>query len=148
MKSSLRQRLLTLFYWVLALEFIVGAVTKYWPGTGPFGQDYAVKFVDWGYPAWFRFVVGTGEFVAAVLLLIASRRSRFLAGGLLVVILVGAVITHVVNRNSIGESIMAPTHLVLSAVIVWINRPKPLSDLWTRWPHEFLALQKGFRTQP
>ncbi|MFC7585395.1 hypothetical protein ACFQYP_17915 [Nonomuraea antimicrobica] len=55
------RRLLTAFYWFVAFTFFVGFVTKYWPGPTFFGPAYSVKFVEWGYPSWFRFVVGTIE---------------------------------------------------------------------------------------
>jgi hypothetical protein len=52
------KRLMTGLYWFLALEFALGAVTKYWPGDTIFSSAYSAKFVDWGYPSWMRFVVG------------------------------------------------------------------------------------------
>ncbi|MGW1927429.1 DoxX family protein [Streptomyces massasporeus] len=69
------KRLMTGLYWFLALEFALGAVTKFWPGDTMFSSAYATKFVDWGYPPWMRFVVGALEGIAAVLLVI-SRPSR------------------------------------------------------------------------
>jgi uncharacterized membrane protein YphA (DoxX/SURF4 family) len=67
-----------------------------WQLTGP---PYSVKFVDWGRPFWLRFVVGAGELVAAVLLVIPQRRFRFMGAATLVVILTGAVITHIAIRT-------------------------------------------------
>jgi uncharacterized membrane protein YphA (DoxX/SURF4 family) len=53
--------------------------------------SYYVKFVQWGYPAWFSPVVGGVEIVAAVLLLLPRR--RFLGAGILVLLMTGAVTT-------------------------------------------------------
>jgi hypothetical protein len=78
------------------------------------------RFVDWGYPSWFRLVVGAGELVGGALL---SPRRRFLGAGLLVVILVGATLTHVVNGDPLSESVSAPLHLVLAATVAWATRP-------------------------
>ncbi|GLZ80363.1 hypothetical protein Afil01_51700 [Actinorhabdospora filicis] len=123
------RRLVTVFYWIIALEFLVGAVTKYWPGTGPLGSDYAAKFTGWGYPAWVRFLVGSIELVCAVLLVIPNRRARFLGAGSLVLLLVGAVTTHIVNHDPVSESTAAPLHLVITAVFALVNWPAHWTDL-------------------
>jgi uncharacterized membrane protein YphA (DoxX/SURF4 family) len=69
-----QRRLLIGLCWFLAVEFTVGAATKFYPGETFFGPPYSVKFVDWGYPSWFRFVVGAGELLAAALLVIPLTR--------------------------------------------------------------------------
>ena len=122
-------RLLTGFYWFLALEFAAGAVTKFWPGPTFFGPAYSVKFADWGYPSWFRFVVGGIELVCALFLLIPGRRFRFIAAGTLVLVLTGAVTTHIVNHDVLYESIMAPTYLVIMAAIALSTWPADWRDL-------------------
>ena len=110
-----RGRLLTGLSWVLAVEFVVGGLIKL---TAP---SMGERFVDWGYPSWFRLVVGAGELVGGALLL--SPRRRFLGAALLVVILVGATLTHVVNGDPLSESVSAPLHLVLAAMVAWASRP-------------------------
>jgi uncharacterized membrane protein YphA (DoxX/SURF4 family) len=127
-----RPRLLTGLYWFLALEFAVGAATKFYPGATFFGPPYSVKFVDWGYPSWFRFIVGAGELLAAVLLVIPERRFRFMGAATLVVILVGAVITHIANQDPLAESISAPVHLAITAALAWTSRPANWRELWTQ----------------
>lgn len=82
-----------------------------------------------GHPSWFRFLVGTGELVGAALLLFP--RWRFHGAGLLLVILIGAVVTHGVSHAPIEESISAPTHLVLAAVIAWVCWPAGRNELLT-----------------
>jgi uncharacterized membrane protein YphA (DoxX/SURF4 family) len=121
-------------WWLLATSFALGAVAKFLPGDSFFGDPYAVKFVEWGYPAWFRFVVGTGELVAAVLLVIPSRRTRFLGCALLVVILVGAVVTHLLNTDPVGESIMAPIMLAITGTLAWrLRSARPALSRPDRW---------------
>jgi uncharacterized membrane protein YphA (DoxX/SURF4 family) len=126
-----QRRLLTGLCWFLALEFAVGAATKFYPGETFFGPPYSVKFVDWGYPSWFRFVVGAGELLAAVLLVIPRRRFRFMGAATLVVILVGATITHIANQDPLAERISAPVHLAITAALAWASRPADWSELWT-----------------
>jgi uncharacterized membrane protein YphA (DoxX/SURF4 family) len=110
-----RSRLLTGLSWVLAVEFVVGGLIKL---TAP---SIGERFVDWGYPSWFRLVVGAGELVGGALLL--SPRRRFLGAALLAVILVGATLTHVVNGDPLSESVSAPLHLVLAATVAWATHP-------------------------
>ncbi|MFA1537853.1 DoxX family protein [Actinomadura monticuli] len=123
------KRLMTVLYWFLALEFALGAVTKYWPGDTIFGPAYSVKFVDWGYPSWMRLVVGALEGIAAVLLVIPDKRTRFLAATTLVLVLTGAVTTHIVNHDPAAESWAAPTHLVIMGVLALANWPADWRDL-------------------
>lgn len=117
------KRLKTGLYWFMALQFALGAVTKYWPGDTVFSTAYSVKFVDWGYPSWMRFVVGALEGVAAVLLVIPHRRTRFLGATTLMFVLTGAVTTHIVNHDPAVESWAAPTHLLIMGVLALANWP-------------------------
>jgi putative oxidoreductase len=54
--------------------------------------DAVAEFVTWGYPDWFRIVVGVIEVVAVVLLLVP--RSRLIGAAVAVVTMLGAVATH------------------------------------------------------
>lgn len=123
------KRLTTGLYWFLAFEFALGAVAKYWPGDTIFSSAYAAKFVDWGYPSWMRFVVGAVEGVAAVLLVVPNRRTRFLGATTLVFVLTGAVTTHIVNQDPAMESWAAPTHLVIMGILALANWPADWRDL-------------------
>jgi len=123
------KRLMTVLYWFLALEFALGAVTKYWPGDTIVSSAYSVKFVDWGYPSWMRFVVGALEGIAAVLLVIPDKRTRFLAAAMLVLVLTGAVTTHIVNHDPAVESWAAPTHLVIMGILALANWPADWRDV-------------------
>lgn len=126
MSETWKTRLLTGLCWVLAVEFVVGGVVKF------VASSYGDRFVDWGYPSWFRFVVGAGEVVGAVLL--TRPRWRFAGAAVLVVILTGAVATHVLNQDPLAESVSAPFHLVLVAVVAWATRPAGWGELRTALP--------------
>jgi uncharacterized membrane protein YphA (DoxX/SURF4 family) len=114
------RRAVTGLCWLLALSFVAGGVAKFAPGETFAGAPYSEQFADWGYPSWFRFVVGAGEIVGAVLLLFPRR--RFLGAALLGVILVGAVLTHVVNQDPVSEAVMAPTCLALVGIVACSSR--------------------------
>ncbi len=110
-----RRRLPTGLSWFIALELFLFAPFKFYP-RGILGYpSYPEKFVHWGYPAWFSFVVGGGELLAAVMLVIPRR--RFLGAVLLMFILTGAVATHIINHDSLADSVSAPVHLVLACVV-------------------------------
>ena len=124
-----RRRLLTALCWFMAAEFVVGGIAKFLPGETWFGPAAADRFVDWGYPAWFRFVVGAGEIVAGVLLV---TRRRVLGAALLVVILTGATLTVFLNHDPLRDSTMAPLHLALALLVVWATRDTARSALARR----------------
>ncbi|TCO48843.1 DoxX family protein [Actinocrispum wychmicini] len=136
-------RVRTVLYWFLAFEFTVGAITKFWSGPTFFGTAYSVKFADWGYPSWFRFVVGTIELGCAVLVAIPSRRSRFIAAATLVLVLTGAVTTHIVNHNALYESVSAPLHLLIMIVVALANWPADWRDLL----RPGIVIQRSRRTE-
>ena len=106
---------LTGLCWLLALSFVAGAVARFAPGETFAGAPYSEQFADWGYPSWFRFVVGSGEIMGAALLLVPRR--RFPGAALLGVILVGAILTHVVNQDPLSEAVMAPICLALVGIV-------------------------------
>jgi uncharacterized membrane protein YphA (DoxX/SURF4 family) len=118
----LQPRLVAALSWLLALSFVVGGVTKFLPGESFFGPPYAEKFVEWGYPSWFRFVVGSGELLGAVLLMIP--RHRFQGAVLLAVILIGAVVTHIANQDPWSQSAAAPVVLTLTGIVAGATRPR------------------------
>jgi uncharacterized membrane protein YphA (DoxX/SURF4 family) len=128
-------------YGLLAVEFAVGAIAKFLPGETFFGPPYAVKFVEWGYPSWMRFVVGALELASAILLLIPSRRTRFLGASTLVFVLTGAVTTHIVNHDRWSESVAAPTLLVVTGVLALANWPAD-------WRHLLPAPARPFAPRP
>jgi uncharacterized membrane protein YphA (DoxX/SURF4 family) len=128
-----QRRLIAVMSWLLALSFVVGAVTKFLPGESFFGPPYSEKFIDWGYPSWFRFVVGSGEFLGAVLLIVPRR--RFLGAALLVVILIGAVVTHIANQDPFAESAAAPVVLALTGIAAWAIRPRDWRALFAPQMH-------------
>jgi uncharacterized membrane protein YphA (DoxX/SURF4 family) len=110
-----QRRLVTGLSWYLAFALLLFAPLKFYPG-GLFGYpSYAEKFVAWGYPAWAALVVGGVELFCAALLFLPRR--RFLGAAVLVLLLTGAVTTHIVNHDTLADSISAPVHLVLAAII-------------------------------
>jgi uncharacterized membrane protein YphA (DoxX/SURF4 family) len=73
---------------VLAIFFILAGLPKVLGQTG-----WVARFGAWGYPEWFPTVVGLGEIVGAILLMIPSCAA--IGALVLSTIMVGAVGTHV-----------------------------------------------------
>jgi putative oxidoreductase len=67
-------------------------------------------FARWGYPDWFRMVVGIAELLAFVLLLVP--RSAGFGASIFAVVMLGAIFTHATH----GESARLPFNVLLLAL--------------------------------
>lgn len=105
----------------LAFELFLFAPLKFCAGGILGWPSYREKFGAWGYAGWFLYVVGTWELIAAVLLLMPRR--RFLGAVRLVLVLTGAIATHLIDHDTISHSIAAPIHLVLATIITLSRWP-------------------------
>ena len=77
-------------------------------------------FHRWGYPDWFRLVVGVAELISMALLLVPRLASY--GASLFAVVMLGAIFTHYTNN----ETSRLPFNLLLltlSLVIVFARRP-------------------------
>lgn len=81
-------------------------------GLAKLGGAAGQMFIDWGYPAWFAYVIGAVEAFGALLLLIPQT----MRGGvyLLTVVMVGAALTHIINAE--GLAVLRPT---IFAAAMW-----------------------------
>ncbi|MEV4234392.1 DoxX family protein [Nocardia sp. NPDC050408] len=120
-------------YWFLGFEFFVGFATKCWPGSTIFGPAYSEKFAEWGFHPNMRFVVGGLELIAAVLLVLPRRESRFLGAAILVLVLTGAVTTHLIDDAPIWQGTSAPIHLVIMMAVALVNWPADWRDVVPPW---------------
>jgi uncharacterized membrane protein YphA (DoxX/SURF4 family) len=128
--SRWRKRLLTGLCWFIAMEIFLLAPMKFYPG-GAFGYpSYTEKFVNWGYPAWFAYVIGAGEILCGVFLI--RPRRRFFGAALFSFILTGAVTTHIINHDTLTDSLAAPIHLILCLIIALPTWPPDWRALFTR----------------
>jgi putative oxidoreductase len=90
--ASRREIALEVVLWVfslfLAWVFIRQGVAKFDDGSG-----WARAFQSWHFPVWFRMFIGVLETVAALLLL--WRRTAFAGAVIIMVVMLGAMGTHV-----------------------------------------------------
>ena len=104
-----------IFVWIMtgitSALFLVSAIPKFTlPG-------WVSRFAAWGYPEWFLYVIAVLEAAAAIALLI-PRLAPYAAGGL-VVIMLGAMYTHLTH----GEGILWNVGYVVALGIIG----------WYRW---------------
>src|SRR5262249_50727321 len=115
------QRLSSGLCWFIAIAFFFLAPFKFSP-VGVLGwPSYYVKFVNWGYPAWFSPVIGACELFGALMLTLPRR--RFLGAVILVAILTGAVTTHIVDHDMLADHFTAPIELVLAGIAALTQWP-------------------------
>ena len=101
---------------ILGIVFLGTGITKL------AGMPWIVQtFRDWGYPPWFRIVVGLVETAGGVLVLIPA--TRVLGATLVSLVMVGAIGTHVLA----GQWGMVPVPVVtlaLALLLVSALRPR------------------------
>src|SRR5436309_13943149 len=108
--------------WVIALSLALICLRSGWLKVT--GNIFWVRdFHRWGYPDWFRIVVGIAELTSMVLLLVP----RFAGYGasLFAVVMLGAIYTHATHN----ESSRLPFNLFLlahSLIIAFTRRPSLL----------------------
>jgi uncharacterized membrane protein YphA (DoxX/SURF4 family) len=87
-----RQVVLDVVLWVFAL-FLAWVFVR--QGTAKFSDTsgWARAFRAWHFPVWFRVVIGMLETSAALLLL--TRRTAFAGALIIIVVMIGAMATHV-----------------------------------------------------
>ncbi len=110
---------------LLALVCLRSGLMKM-PGV-PGEAFWARDFARWGYPGWFKLVVGIVELGSFALLLVPRVASYGAAA--FAVVMVGAIFTH----GTHNESVRLPFNfflLALSMVILFARRPTLLKKLW------------------
>ena len=100
---------------LLTLAFLMAG------GTKVMGAEMHVEsYARWGYPNWFMYVTGLIEVAAIILMWIP--KTRFYGAAILVVTMIGAILTHLVNAE-IGAIVAPIILLILAAIVAWFNRP-------------------------
>jgi len=111
--------------WIIALFLALVCLRSGWlKVTG--NISWVRDFHRWGYPDWFRTVVGITELTSMVLLLVPRFASY--GASLFVVVMLGAIYTHATHN----ESSRLPFNLfllALSLIIAFTRRPNFLWKL-------------------
>jgi len=81
--------------------------------------EVASAFMKFGYPVWFSYIIGAIE-IGCALLLFAPRVAAY-AAGLLILVMFGAIVSHL----RAGESPLTPVIvLVLLIAVAFLRRPQ------------------------
>jgi uncharacterized membrane protein YphA (DoxX/SURF4 family) len=80
-------------------------------------------FKHFGYPAWFRVFTGLAEVVAAVLMIwgIWNKDLIVWGGVLIVVVMLGAIMTHIKIKDSLKGMMMPIILFILGLAVLLIN---------------------------
>jgi len=92
---------LVVMLWVVSAFLTFVFVNSGWPKFSN-SSGWARAFTTWGYPTWFRVLVGVIEVLGGVLLLLPW--TAMYAAMALAVIMLGAMSTHIAHGNPAGVS--------------------------------------------
>lgn len=67
------------------------------------GEMWTNAFEQWGYPVWFRITIGFLEIIGGLMLIIP--RIRPFGGILLFIIMIGALVTRIINGTSLDDAL-------------------------------------------
>lgn len=105
--------------WAIILILSTVYLAASLPKLGGFGF-FDARFERWGYPHWFEMVIGILEAAAAIFLILPS--TTVYAAGVLGIIMLGAIFTHLF----FGQAILAIIPLIMLCLVVFVG--------WTRRP--------------
>lgn len=100
---------------LLAVIFISAGISKFVSGR------QIEAYNTYGYPQWFRTVTGIAECITAILLIMGlwNHQSALIGGLLVVVIMAGAIITHIITKDKFKNVLMPIALLVLGVIVIW-----------------------------
>jgi putative oxidoreductase len=101
---------------ILALLFVAVGYSKIW---GTSAAVWNSRFVNWGYPAGSQHVIGAVEIVSGLALLLP--RSRKPAAASLVLVMAGALCTHLIHSELVR--IISPLILGALALLLFFSPP-------------------------
>jgi uncharacterized membrane protein YphA (DoxX/SURF4 family) len=84
--------------------------------------DMAEHFAQWGYPDWFRVLIGVIEVGGGLGLLVP--RAAWYAAGALGIVMIGAVVTHL-GHGEIPQVVVPLALLGLLVMVGYARRPRP-----------------------
>jgi len=120
-----RSKAANIAIWVLtaltAILFLLSGVPKF------FEPGWVPRFADWGYPQWFLYVIASLEAIGAIGLLVPRFASY--AAGLLIVIMIGAIYTHVTHDQSFVWNLGYVASLSVIGAYRWQGRTRGISSM-------------------
>ena len=111
--------------WLLAAMLILVFVRAGWDKFDS-SSGWARAFRFWGYPVWFRVLIGVLEILGALLLL--WPRSAAYGAAIIIVIMLGGMGTHVFVEHRPSRVTSELLHLVFASIVLagrWRRRIRP-----------------------
>ena len=105
---------------LLAVMFMLAGYSKFDVSAG-----WVERFVSWGYAPWFASVIGAAEIAGGIGLFI-PKTSIFAAFGL-VLIMLGAIATHLLNGEA-GHIVTPLIYLAVLSAIIVLRRQKVMTQ--------------------
>ena len=118
---------LEVFLWALCLRLVMVFAPAGWDKFDP-TSFWAKAFTDWGYPGWFRILIGVLEIGAALLLL--WPRAAAYGAAIIIVVMLGGMGTHVFVEQRPSRVTSELVHLVFASLVLtgrWQVRMKRLT---------------------
>jgi uncharacterized membrane protein YphA (DoxX/SURF4 family) len=98
----------------LAVVFVLQGSSKFSDTSG-----WTTSFMRWGYPRWFQLTIGALEIIAGMAVLVP--KSAPIGAVIIVLIMVGAMWTHLVVEHTPGSAARALFFAVLASVVFVIR---------------------------
>ena len=123
-----RRIALEVLLWILAAMLIMVFVRAGWDKFDP-TSGWARAFSFWGYPVWFRVLIGVLE-IAAALLLVWPRTAAY-GAAIIIVVMLGGMGTHVFVEHRPSRLTSELLHLIVASMVL-IGRWRARIQPWTR----------------
>ena len=118
---------LEILLWVLCLQLVLVFARAGWAKFDPSG-GWAKAFALWGYPVWFRILIGILE-IAAALLLLWPRAAAY-GAAIIIAVMLGGMGTHVFVEHRPSRVTSELVQLVFASIVLsgrWQARIKRLT---------------------
>jgi putative oxidoreductase len=113
MKVSIKQKITIILKYLLMLLFLLAGGSKFLAS-----DIWQTKFINWGYPAFFHYIVGLGEMLGGIGLLI--KRMHFFSSSILIIIMFGAVFTHFIH-NQADEIVRPLSYISIIFIYLYVS---------------------------
>jgi putative oxidoreductase len=127
-KTRGRRIALEVLLWALAAMLIMVFVRAGWAKFDT-SSGWARAFTFWGYPVWFRLLIGVLELVAA-LLLVWPRTAAY-GAAIIIVVMLGGMGTHVFVEHRPSGVTSELLHVIFAS-IVFVGRWRTRINPWAR----------------
>ncbi|AXT20372.1 hypothetical protein D7030_04425 [Flavobacteriaceae bacterium AU392] len=108
-------RIQSILLWLIALWFAyslgINGVRKLDPD-----GFWTNAFQRWGYPNWFRTLIGVLELFGALLLLIP--KIRYIGAFILFFVMIGALITRIIHGTSLGDALSIASNAIVFLYLI------------------------------